>query len=263
MGNNNSQTIKNITDISIINEKFKNVEFDDCMKNFINFCSDLNKDNSNSKTNAILIEIYQISRYIVYQMEKELKEAEIEDNSDEELEEEKYDIITKNFSAISDILENYIGDFSKLKNSNDKKKLITHCDILCKKFKEYAENIESLNNTIDTSCKILDKGINCIEITTKVMEILNKIENREIITKEENALLTCNQNITSKEVDNIYEKKNRGEPLTDNENKLIENFKYKQSNEFPDLSIEQLQKAQKICFDAIKNNQSIPHNTNF
>ena len=277
MGNTKSADITNktditnqtdITNIDLIKEKYNEVDGDDLMVKFAEYLSRLDKHSaSTEQVNTIMTEVYQITKYLSYEAEEDrldtikTKRALMasEDFAKYDYDEENKDLteFVKNFNNILAILEKYTEDFSAIVATKDESRLNRQLRLISEKIHEGNESLKAEGEAITNLSNTIRDGTDEFEILFKVRDISKRMKRGERPTKVEQLLLMVNLNIASRQADEIYEKKEKGESLREMEQKMIETFTYKETNDFPDASLDKLKEFQKKTFESINEGQTV------
>ena len=260
MGNAKSTDITNktdITNIDLIKKKYDNADTDDMMVKFVEYLSNLNKSigETREEVNTIMTEVYQIAKYISYSAEEDrLDTIKTKDTATYDYDDDNKELVgfVKIVNNILTILENYTDDFYAIVATKDESRLIRHIRLICEKIHEGNESLKAEGEAITKLTDTIRDGSKEYEILLKVQDISEKMKRGERPTKVEQLLLMVNLNIASRDADIIYEKKEKGEPLREMEQIMIETFTYKETNDFPDASLDKLKELQKETFKMIK-----------
>ena len=242
-----------ITNIDLIKEKYDKFETDDMMTTFVEYLSNFDESigETREEVDTIITEVYQIAKYISFKAEEDrLDTIKTKDSATYDYDEDNKDLneFIKHVNNILAILEKYTDDFSAIVATKDESHLTRHIRLICEKIHEGNESLEAQGKAITKLSDTMHDVSKEVELLLKVQDISEKVKKGALPTKVEMLLLKINMNIASRQADEIYEKKEKGEPLRAMEQKMIETFKYKETNDFPDSSLEELKKLQNEIF---------------
>ena len=267
MGNTKSTDITNktdITNIDLIKKKYDDADIDDMMVKFVEYLSNLNKSigETREEVNTIMTEVYQIAKYISYSAEEDRRNTtecrgqfgNMETSTEYDYDDDNKELVgfIKHVNNILAILENYTDDFYAIVATKDESHLIRNIRLICEKIHEGNESLEAQGKAITKLSDTMHDVSKEVDILLKVQDISERMKRGERPTKVEQLLLMVNLNIASRDADIIYEKKEKGEPLREMEQKMIETFTYKETDDFPGVSLDKLKELQKETLKTIK-----------